>query len=411
MKLFRNHKKMAVAGLALTVALLSGGAAFAYFTTTGTGSGTATVASAQTVSINQLTPNTQVGYNSIVPAPDTWGLSFGGTSTTDFGNKINLASSTTLSNVVVALDSQACQTGSGIGCVTTPGATFPANITLSVYNTSGNLLTSDNQTFNVPYRPSASPTSCASGYNWTHNTSFQNDGSQWYDASDGNCYYGINYYATFNSFSAITLPSTVIYDISYSALTGPMSSLNVEMSNEATSVTVGSDTDPGNVYLASTGAAIGLNGQITCTTPAPFGEYSTAAGNNNNCGAQVADSTYGTPQIADIPQVQFNTSASGSIALYPGGAGQPVDFSISNAGSSPAYVQSVTIAVDQTSLPAGCAASWFTVVQPSTPMNVTIPAGQTIGYQPSGAVVELQNLPFNQDACQGATVGLKFTSS
>jgi hypothetical protein len=418
MKLFKTHRKAAVAALAATVALLAGGAAFAYFTTSGTGTGNAYVASAQTVAISQLTPNTQVGYNSIVPSPDTWGLSFGGTSTTDFGNKINLASSTALSNVVVPLDSQACETGTGTHCVTTPGATFPAGVTLSIYNTSGVLLTSDNQTFNVPYRPSASPTSCAAGTsNWTGGT-YSNDGSQWYDATNGTCNYGITYDATFNSFSpgGYVLPSTVVYGISYDASTGPTSSLNVEMSNESTSVTVGSDADPGNVYLASTGAAGGTTGEITCSAVnGGFNEYSTAVGGggtpSTSCGAQAPDSTTGTTQIADIPQVEFNTSASGSIALTPGGPGQSVDFSIGNAGSSPAYVQSVQIAVSQSSLPSGCAASWFTVVQPSSPFDVTIPAGTTADYQPSGAVVELQNLPVNQNACQGATVGLTFTSN
>ncbi len=420
MKFFKTHKKLAISGLALTVALLGGGVAFAYFTTSGTGSGNAYVAPAQTVSINQLTPNTQVGYNSIVPSPDTWGLSFGGTSTTDFGNEINLASSTALSNVVVPFDSQACETSTGTNslgdptdCVTTPGATFPANITLSIYNTSGVLLTSDNQTFNVPYRPSASPSSCASGTNWTDNTNFPNDGTQWYDAANGNCYYGLTYDATFNSFSpgGYVLPSTVIYGISYNATTGPISSLNVEMSNEATNVTVGSDAEPGNVYLASTGAASGPSGEITCTTPASsFGEYSTASGNSGACGAQAPDSTFGTPEIADIPQVEFNTSASGSIYLSPGGPGQSVDFSITNGGSSPAYVQSVTVAINPSTLPTNCEASWFTIVQPSTPFDVTIPAGGTTTYQPSGAVIELQNLPFSQDACQGATLGLTFTS-
>jgi hypothetical protein len=413
MRFIFAHKKLAIAGLALAVVLAGGGAAYAYFTTSGSGSGNAYVASAQTLSINQLTPNTQVGYDSIVPSPDTWGLSFGGTSTTDFGNKINLTTSTALSNVMVALDSQACENGQGgTACATTPGATFPASLTLKIFDTSGNLLTYDTQTFNVPYRPSASPTSCASGDNWTDNTNYPNDGSQWYDSTNGNCYYGITYDATFNNFSpAVTLPSTVVYDITYDATSGPTSSLNVEMSNEATNVSVGSDADPGNVYLASTGAAIGLYGQITCSTSTAWGEYSTAAGNSNGCGAQVPDNTFGPAQIADIPQVEFNATASNSIYLYPGGPGQSVDFSITNGGSSSAYVQGAQVAVDQASLPAGCAASWFTVVQPSSPFDVSIPAGQTVDYQPSGAVVELQNLPFSQDACEGATVGLTFTSN
>jgi hypothetical protein len=189
-----------------------------------------------------------------------------------------------------------------------------------------------------------------------------------------------------------------------------MNSLNVEMSNEATNVTVGSDADAGNVFITSTGAG-GSSGEITCSTiGAGFPEVSTAAGNSNACGAQVPDNTTGPAQIADIPQVEFNATATGNIYLVPGGPGESVDFSITNSGSSPAYVQGVTFAITG-GLSTNCEASWFALVQPNTPVDATIAAGATVNYQPSGASISLINEPVNQDACQGDTPELTFTSN
>jgi hypothetical protein len=109
----------------------------------------------------------------------------------------------------------------------------------------------------------------------------------------------------------------------------------------------------------------------------------------------------------------------------PGGPGQSVDFSITNGTGSPAYVQyvNVTVATDPgngevEAVPgypstdiSGCYASWFTVVQPSNPFDVTIPANTTYYYQPSGGAVSMINEPYSQDACQGITLPLTFTSS
>jgi hypothetical protein len=426
MKLFRNHKKLAVAGLALTVALFAGGAAFAYFTTTGTGVGGATVGSGSTVSITQLDNNTQTSYSSVIspPTPDYWGLSYGGTSTTDLGNKVNLVSSTgNLENVVVELDSQACESGSGTSCTTTPGATFTSDpITVTIYNsTESTVLATDTETFNIPYRPSAAavanPSKCTTGTdNWA-SPAYLNDGSQWYDPATNNCYFGILYTATFSNFSftgSHVLPSTVIYGISYSPSgSDPTSSLNVELSNESTNISVGSDADPGNLFLTSTGAAQGTGGQITCSiTTAGFNEYSTAAG-AGGCGAQTPDNP---GQIADIPQVEINTASGGGFpALVPGGPAEPVDFSIDNTGTSPAYIQTVTFAItpaDVTTLNnAGCSPSWFTLVQPTTPLDVTIPAGATVPFQPSGGSISLINEPFSQNACENLAVSLTFTAN
>src|SRR5260370_545737 len=71
--------------------------------------------------------------------------------------------------VTVLMSSWGCQTGHWTSgdCLTTLGATFSVPITLNVYavgagNAPGSKLITSTQTFNIPFRPSASP-SCTGG--------------------------------------------------------------------------------------------------------------------------------------------------------------------------------------------------------------------------------------------------------
>ncbi len=88
---------------------------------------------------------------------------------TRFGNEVTLApSSLAVGQVTVTMSSQACETGGGVTCVTTPGATFPETFTLNLYNvdpgpTVGSLITTLTQTVNIPFRPSADPINCTGG--------------------------------------------------------------------------------------------------------------------------------------------------------------------------------------------------------------------------------------------------------
>jgi hypothetical protein len=186
--------------------------------------------------------------------------------------------------------------------------------------------------------------------------------------------------------------------------------LNVEESIEPTSVTVGSDTDPGNVFLADT--SVGASCEITNeTVGTTFEQYSTAVDPTTGCGETTSLGTPAT-QTWFVPAVEFNASANNSINLVPGGPGQSVDFTITdNSSTTPAYIQAVTVGITPSSLPNGCNAAWFTIVQPSSPLDVTIPAGGSANYQPSGGSISLINEPVNQDACQGANLGLTFTAS
>jgi hypothetical protein len=417
MKRFMS-KKLLVVGVAVAVFLGVGGAAFAFFTSSGTGSGNAYTGTGANLTITQLNSNSQVVYDSLnspLP-PDTWSQAYYATGITEFGNEITPAStSSQLSNVVVALDSQACESGTGATCTTTPGATFPLSITMYLYNAGSPVnspIATDTQTFNIPFRPSAAavatPTLCATGNNWS---GFPNDGTQWYDAATSNCYYGITYAAVFNTWTGVTLPSNVTYGIYFDASSGPAQSLNVELSNEPNNVTVGSDTDPGNVFVAGTQGDIGP-GEITCSTlGAGFAQYSTAAGSGCGLSSPNQDTT-----VTNIPAVEFNTFSptSGYIYLQPGGPGQSIDFTVKNNSSSPAYVQAVTVAINTSLLATnypGCASSWFTIVQPTTPFDVTIPGSTTDTYQPSGGSISMINEPYSQNACENASIPLTFTSN
>jgi hypothetical protein len=234
--------------------------------------------------------------------PDWWSLAFDATSTSALGNKINLTSSgAKLNNVVVELDSQATGTG-----------TFSLPITLTIYQpgspagTVGTQIATDTQTFAIPYAPAADPVNCAAGTASIF-PGYSNDGTQWFDAATGSCYYGITDAVTFDfSSQGVTLPGTVVYEISYDGTTGPAQSLNVLLSTEAPdgAVAVGSDTDPGNVFITSTSNPA-TTGEMTCSNAQTgFVEYNTAYSTTNGCGASI-----GTTPVGFVPAVEFNTAS------------------------------------------------------------------------------------------------------
>jgi hypothetical protein len=247
-------------------------------------------------------------YSAQNPPNEWWSLSFGGTNATQFGDKINLGSSSHLGSATVMLDSQAVGTG-----------TFQVPITFTFYQPGttggsvGAVLATQTKTFNVPYRPAGDATACAAGTASIF-PGYANDGSQWFNAATGSCYYGVVYPATF-TFRDSKLPATVVYGVSYDATTGPASSLNVLMSTESQSgaVTVGSDTDPGNLFVqagSATNALGGPNGQITCSpVGTTFQEYNTAVG-STGCGTDTQQGP-GAPYepIGFVPALEIDTNS------------------------------------------------------------------------------------------------------
>jgi len=158
------------------------------------------------------------------------------------GDQITLGGTArSLSNVTITLSSWACQTGTwqDQSCATQPGATFSQPMTLSIYNvnqdgTKGAHIATSSQTFDVPYRPSASA-KCLTLEDSNH---VVRPGG-WYQPSSKTCKNGLANDVTF-SFSGVKLPDSVVYEISYPT-GGPADSLNVAVTNAKP--TVGQSTD------------------------------------------------------------------------------------------------------------------------------------------------------------------------
>jgi hypothetical protein len=428
MKFFSSHKKAAVAGLALTVAIVGGGVAFAYWTSSGSGTGAASDATATALTITQ--DGTPIYNSTVSPLPGSMASqAFQATQTSQFGNEVNLVSSTApLSNVVVTMEDWACQNwASGASpCVTTPGSSFNYPITLTIYNDAGNgvvgsVIGTDTQNFNIPFRPSDNATCTTSG-EWLDNAA---TAAQFNVAADGLCHHGLANNITFNfSSQGLVLPSTVIYGISFNTqsygqaptgVNGPYNSLNVGLTTDDVNPSIGSDTNTGkldmNTALAGNYCDNGAGGVggFRLDSPAPSNP---AACVSSNGGWSVAGSGHGAPYY--LPAVEFNVgTASG---LYPGGPAQPINFSVTNPGSIPEALNTVTIAIStithQHATSGGaCDPGWFTITQP-TVINGSVAAGSTWDDTSSGASIQLNNsTTINEDACQGATVNLTFTSN
>ena len=204
-------------------------------------------------------------YNAFVkPKPGNLpSEAFEAQSASQFGDEVTFAGTNRkLKAVRLQLSSWGCQSGhwySG-NCQTGHGATFAQPITFSIYQPPssgygvGAVIASKTQTFNVRYRPSASK-KCTGG-----------NAGEWYKPGVG-CFNGLAVNVKFDfSGMNVTLPSTVVYGISYNTThygpspigegapcytsSGgcPYDSLNVLL---ASSVTVGSKPHPGTTYLSS----------------------------------------------------------------------------------------------------------------------------------------------------------------
>ena len=157
------------------------------------------------------------------------------------------------------MSSWACQSGAWNtdDCATTPGATFSEPVTFNVYAvdpgpTVGSLLETKTQTFNIPYRPSASGI-CTGA-----------QAGEWFNGADSSCYNGFLNTIQFDMSNATgagtQLPSQVIWSVQYDTSQygpNPYGSLPCETS------AAGCPYDSLNVGLesaANTGTAIDPNG-------------------------------------------------------------------------------------------------------------------------------------------------------
>jgi hypothetical protein len=124
----------------------------------------------------------------------------------------------------------------------------------------------------------------------------------------------------------------------------------------------------------------------------------------SSIGGGTGSATAGTSTALTISQ---NTPA--ITGLTPNGVIAPVNFTVFNPGTGSEKVQTVVVAVTSTSN-VGCTAADFNVLQP-TALNQDIAAGGSYNDITSGASIQMKDTGFNQDACQGVTVNLSFTSN
>ncbi len=372
MKRFMS-KKLLVVGVAVALALGVGGAAFAYFGVGGTGTGTAPVATAQNVAITQ----TGAGYDSLAPTyHQDQCFECGGP--TEFGNEINLAAgSGQLSDVVVAFRSYA-------------GGTSSEPITLTLYTPDGSggvtgELTPYSSVTTYPAIPSGSPTRSV-------------------------------FYVTFDfSHIDLTLSGPVVYGIQFTDEPGV--TINVALSNSVSNLTVGSDVYPGYVFVDGPANVLSANGDAgSCATSTA----SVFMATDINCATPPGNyGAYGpgsNPANADIPAVEFNVVGGAVAPLWPGQT-QNLGFAVTNSNPGSVYLTTVTIAPRtsasdvanqySTDIP-GCLSAWFTFNGSPVALDQNVPVGTT--FFQNVASITMSNPLIDQSACEGANIGLTFTS-
>jgi len=109
----------------------------------------------------------------------------------------------TLDNAKVLVSSWACENGTGwaetnvVPCTTTPGTTFSMPITLNLYdpNNEMSLIDTTTQTFNIPFRPSASENcdDTVNGHGWGED-----------------CVLGLAHVITFDE-TGVVVPDEIVY--------------------------------------------------------------------------------------------------------------------------------------------------------------------------------------------------------
>ncbi len=239
------------------------------------------------------TPAPKAAYSSLLGSLSDYqaGQAFNGTQIEEFGNAVTLHASTQkVSEVVVSMSNFW-------------SSAFKTPVTVSIYKPGtggkvGKLLTSATKTIAVPFGAST--------------------GTYFVD--------GITLFnVTFSGFSpAVVLPAKVVFGISLAELNedcanytpycgndpNPWGSLNVNLSTEQTDVTVGADTNPGNVYVeenpAISGSAAGT--EVTCSalvSPEAFVQYPTATNVSGSCGYGTSIAPPSGGFYGNIPAVEI----------------------------------------------------------------------------------------------------------
>ena len=390
MKLISSKRRMAVVGL--TVGLIAGasGLAFAFFTANGNGNGSAKTGTASNVSISQV----GAGYDSLISTGAySQDQCFACDGPNELGNDITLSTTNAsqLVNVVVAIDNWGA-------------AESNVPMTLWINNSVGGGPVEDTQDFSFP--AAINPNTTPSETNVT------------FDFSSQGAFIGPEF----------------VYGITFNTTPGAVpvaaaDSLNVALSSSTEDLSVGTDTDPGSIYLLDTW---GNNNDFpTCTNS---GELSSGVFNQVavNCGPYNPGNpgAYGNEvPTDDIPAVEVNVVGGTITGLYPGDSPIPVEYAITNSGTNPVQVSSVSVAVNNNGTdvegPApsdtvitGCESDWYQVNNVPQTLSVgegSIPPGTTLFTTNSPVAttlsIQMLNPAVSQDDCEGANIGLTFTSN
>ncbi len=202
--------------------------------------------------------------------PNVASLGFQATQTSEFGDYVHLdGTDRNLNTVTVTMSDWALYSEySTNSTYTGNSASWTYPITLNIYNatpgapnTVGSLLGSVTQPVTIPWRPVAD-TTCAGSTAWR--------------ASDGQCYNGIAFNATFDMSSlGVTLPNAVIVSVAYNTqsygttptgVAGPYNSLNVGIPTGQTA-SVGTDDNANNVFWNSSTDTEGIFREDTGWAP------------------------------------------------------------------------------------------------------------------------------------------------
>jgi hypothetical protein len=268
-------------------------------------------------------------------------IGFEATATSEFGDLIQFGGTDRARAdlpVTVVMSSWACESDSwnGPACTTTPGKTFPATLTLTLYNVVdgetpavGDVILQTTKTFQIPYRPSWDQVLCPA------------DGTKhrWYSPADKLCYNGLAHEVTFKLPSGDALPDELIWTVSYSTahygpnktgdLNSPMNSLNVGAQSFGTAP-YGVDVEPNSAFDNSgTGvlhdeagwdgnaplACFGTSCPLSDPAPKPTQEVGGATGRPTPAPTSTASSSNGEQPMPPIVQICV---AFGAIGLLVG---------------------------------------------------------------------------------------------
>jgi hypothetical protein len=374
-KLFGTRTR--VVAVALTVAaLVSAVAAYAYFTASGSGAGSAQTAKSAQLTVTQI----GAGYDTLIPSGGYHqDQCFQCAQISKLGDDVTLANTGAqrLVSVTVAFRNWGPQiTG------------LP--ITLTISNTTNGPVTAT-QDFNLD------PVNAVTGRPTVTNVTFDLTAKSWFVSQE--FVYGISFDPSFDAGSA--------------------AGLNVALSSSAVNDAIGTETNPGHIWMTDAGASAG-NDFPSCT-PGTNGAFASV---KTNCGLSSPDEpgAYGnnvgpTSPDADVPAIEFNVVGGVVPGLTPDDTAYPIAFAITNPGSTPVHVNQVVTSISSLSntgslpLPIeACNASMYPLTNPTAAINATVAPGTTL-FSSTGTTIQMHDDGNNQDNCQGATVNLAFAAS